>query len=1762
MNSSQNQTPISLLSTATTGLSLTGSSNPSVYNTQPSSPKHSCCQTPFRGVEDTMNVLLDVCSDLIKYKSKCILDAAVKYDYSSAALSVKDHSSSNFHHESIEINFASYMSKMSLYNILETPEISLKFFVDNFIPDVETKEGRSIWQENANRAMIAFFFEAYTNAALCFYDVQSQRNFVRWFNDHNRGYLPDFESSSINCYFSIRVPATYLVGIETNPGPTVNRNMQNFMAQNLELYEKNRVRFWTHYQTCHRSITYEAYCSLIVNDCQFRRAVSRFTGIRKSTLVLIAFHSYNFSSEPTLFARTDNGFLVNVETNPGPTCLSTLSLKSFKRGQFVPQGWFDVGVDDKTVNVLQNFADSIGKIAEHPSVFKVEHSAPLIENLFEKVSKSLPSFSQCTHLLVVFAAFTIAMYCSSIRVHKAAIVTLISAYVAIKYTDNKFTDLINKIIDFVFQLDDPDDVVQAQVGKESIVPLVLGYFYASSACVSYDKNNISTFVKTLGDAPKLRDGISFFLDYVLEAIQSFSNFITDKMSLDPLVIKSTMFPEIDVLYRDLNKLTTKLREGAPYNYDNAMVLFEIEKRANNIFASIPNSREFAEYKRSAMSLNAIIKPLVARMERNNITGNGPRREPLAIMLGGPSGVGKSTSIIPLILAVNSLVLPEEKLEGFISNHNDYIWNFIPENPFFDSYHGQFNCIIDEAGAQRDSAGVADPGALGAMRMINTANFPLHMANLEDKGNCNFTSELVFATTNRTFFDWKSMYLSEAYTRRFKMSYLHVPKVEYCKEGSITDNLWDRRLDNAKIPQHDDGFVMSINEFFPYDYLNGKVVGHPLGFDELVLHLANTYKSHKSHGDNLLNFHQIQKNRYIEMRKQFHAQSGPKLSDLLAENFGLTKDFVVSCLVNSKERFDLSVDGLNRFWKLASYEMVKDLDVQALDNWFLSIENLVFSKKFFLAMSTVAVTLLIVWKFVRPFLFPQSGSVRKAKKHNVRPSRVAVLSRNAAPQAGISHNAYDISMKIMRNNVYHMSVVAASGARQFGYLTFLSGRLAMMPEHFSFTIDDMIEEQDCDPNPIIRLRRVGSPEVGFDVMYNDMSLVAFDDSKNDVIYVNFPRVIHNHVNIAKFFSDDDETAKFDSVLLRNVNGVYTMSACVSRVTGSVSYGDYTTDSSYTYPIATKIGECGALLMSCGSQDKPVIRGIHIAGDGYSGMSTKVYKHHIDAAISMFLPEVEPEFSSLPESKAQVGASFLAIAEVPKLRTAMKNQVIPSVLHESWGVSDYAPSALRAKTVDGIKHDPWVNARSKYSCVSPAHNMFLLESVVQHTISEMNHAIVDSPWKPRVFSFEEAVEGIAAVPFCESIPRNTSSGYPFCLDIKMKGKKDFFGDDQDYSFDSDKCKQLVESISNQIKHLESGGRLDVKFADYLKDERRKKEKVFNCKTRLISASPIDFLIICKMYFGDFVRSVMTNRISNSCAVGINPYSYEWDVLARHLNSVGQTKIFGDFSGYDGSLNQTLEYAGFDIIESFYFNATDSERQVRKGLFEDIVNSRHVTTGPSDSVSTLYEWFGSNPSGNFLTTILNSLCNILAIKYTIVNVLGKEEGFHHLSIPDDFVVKVVSSLSENVRIIVFGDDNGISLSDQMAAVTQAAMTQSFLDIGFVYTDEGKTGEVLSHRVLQQCSFLKRGFQYDVEIKRYLAPLELAVILEMPYWTKTTAPAGSVESTVETALMELSLHGLDTFNKYSPVIKQACISKMQFAPNTSYRFNRSKAMMCDGFY
>lgn len=1497
--------------------------------------------------------------------------------------------------------------------------------------------------------------------------------------------------------------------------------------------------------------------------------------------ILIGISGFNENFPDFVHSLVPAPRLVGIEPNPGPPSCSKERQPSFHYdAPFVPQVFgFDLGTQS-FIDSVNNLAASISQVANKADQIHVEHEVSItapFAGVIQSILDRFPAIKECKYLFLIIASWLVARWlgknCEAGTLHTVSQLALasFSGYCAYQGTDQAMAYITEIFSDNVRDSSEEDEPLEMhpQSGSQNVVQIILAYIYGESAIRSKDKGCITAFLKTCADMPKIEDGLYKLVDYVLTVAQKFADYLSTMAGVDPWTIKTSMFPELDLVHKDLSSLIDEFRAGAPYSYDNAMRLFEIEKRVSTIVAKIPNTREFVEYKKSALSLVATIKPFVGKMERNNIVGNGPRRDPLAIMLGGPTAVGKSTSIFPLILAVNSLVLPEEKLEGFMKNHNDYIWNFVAENPFADSYHGQFNTVIDEAGAQRDAAGTPDPGALAALRMINTANYPLHMAHLEDKGNSNFNSEIVWATTNRTFFDWKSMYLPEAYARRFKLSFLHVPKLEYCVEGSVTDNLWDRRLDMSKIPYTEEGFDMEINEFYPYDFrpASAGVKGPPIGFEELILLIAKSYKDHKAHADKLLNFHPTIKQRYMNMRKGFEPQGNFESAvEAASRIYDISTEMVER--VNAKYNL-AAVHGkvyYDEFWSKYCQEACEVLSV-GRDSWYSTIKSFFVDNKFLSAILVSIPVAIMVWKFIGPVLFPQSGDVKakartKQKGHRPKSSKDFRTTRVdpttlSAEQGGISQNCWDMANKIVKRNMYQITCEN----RELGFFTFLIGKFGVLPEHFLFAIDAWIEEGLVRANPKIMFRRVGAPESGFEIFKDDISFMYVDDRVDDVCYALLPSVSFNHCDITNYLLDENDKSvynRFNCALLRpDGNGSFGLAADMAAPIGSQSYHGYSFDSGFTYPIATRSGECGSPLFVMKHGGAPRLAGIHVAGNNKSGMATRLDKKTIMSVIGNFPTTTIQQLPEIADSEVQIGNKFLTCNEVAKLRTSTVSKVVPSPLHGKWGPSDFEPAVLVPTMRDGTMVDPWRIARNKYSGVSAAMNMAILDCVSEQTIQEMFHVSkMSSPWPARLLTFEEAVCGVEGVPFVDGIPRGTSAGYPFNLYTKGKGKSDWFGSEGPVDFAKPSCVELMSHIEVLRARISKGERIDVLFADYLKDERRRKAKVESCSTRLISASPMDFLILCKIYFGDIVRWLMDNRIDNGMCIGINPYGHEWTHLARHLQSIGDNMIFGDYSGFDASLSCTLMYKFLSLCDAFYVGAPEEDKLARRALFEDIVNSRHVYGNGHDPVSLAYEWFGSNPSGNALTTPLNSFCNILIIKYAIVATLGFKDGYEHDELPYQLYSKYISEMSENLRVATFGDDNGFSVSDSWKPhIDQKTITESMATFGFKYTNESKNDETHTHRKISECSFLKRGFVFDKGSRLFAAPLELAVILEMPYWTKSDAPPGSVESTVDTSLMELSIHGPRIFAKHSQAIIENSILATGHKPNGNYFYNRGIA-------
>lgn len=130
------------------------------------------------------------------------------------------------------------------------------------------------------------------------------------------------------------------------------------------------------------------------------------------------------------------------------------------------------------------------------------------------------------------------------------------------------------------------------------------------------------------------------------------------------------------------------------------------------------------------------------------------------------------------------------------------------------------------------------------------------------------------------------------------------------------------------------------------------------------------------------------------------------------------------------------------------------------------------------------------------------------------------------------------------------------------------------------------------------------------------------------------------------------------------------------------------------------------------------------------------------------------------------------------------------------------------------------------------------------------------KPRgkqVLSFDDAVLGVENWNYMNSIPRNTSCGYPDIMRNVpgMKGKERYFGNEPEYNLNNPECDKLREDVDDLLDKLLHGERIEVINNVCVKDELLKLSKVEIGKSRVFMAHPIRGTILGLMLFGSFLN-----------------------------------------------------------------------------------------------------------------------------------------------------------------------------------------------------------------------------------------------------------------------------------------------------------------------
>jgi len=551
------------------------------------------------------------------------------------------------------------------------------------------------------------------------------------------------------------------------------------------------------------------------------------------------------------------------------------------------------------------------------------------------------------------------------------------------------------------------------------------------------------------------------------------------------------------------------------------------------------------------------------------------------------------------------------------------------------------------------------------------------------------------------------------------------------------------------------------------------------------------------------------------------------------------------------------------------------------------------------------------------------------------------------------------------------------------------------------------------------------------------------------------------------------------------------------------GEKVVENLMTYPsVATTVGDCGAPLICLNrNSNLGTIFGFHIGQMPTSkmGISAIVTKELIDYAIKHMKEKVPVSMLDIEQVVPQAMS-----LDLKPLFQVTQTKIRRSVL--SCFQRTMAPAPLRPFK-DGDKLiDPYQIALSKYIAPKTAvpNKDFLFHAVNHYTNDLLRWP---SQFDKRILTFEEAVCGIEGQ--FGSINRGSSTGYPYNVTPGLRTRKEIFGDLTYFDLTRPGAVILRRDVDRYITSCRNGQRSKVYVQDCSKDERRPFEKVYAGKTRLFSAYPLHYLMAVRMYCGAFMIYFNKNKVINGSAIGVNPYSDEWDYITQliiHHNG-GRTCGAGDFSGFDASqLKEILMYI-CNIINIWY---DDEHSTVRETMFMEVYNSLHI----HNDLEPIY-WDGSLASGNPLTAIINTMYNGIAFRYCWARCFG---------------IQALEEFGNKIFFIALGDDNIYSVDYDRIAFSELVVGAYMEELGLKYTSEtkGNLNEFL--RDFREIEFLKRKFRFGEY--RYEAPLNIKTIKEMVLWTKKSDPDGITIGNVQNALYELALHGPSTFKTYRDII------------------------------
>lgn len=424
--------------------------------------------------------------------------------------------------------------------------------------------------------------------------------------------------------------------------------------------------------------------------------------------------------------------------------------------------------------------------------------------------------------------------------------------------------------------------------------------------------------------------------------------------------------------------------------------------------------------------------------------------------------------------------------------------------------------------------------------------------------------------------------------------------------------------------------------------------------------------------------------------------------------------------------------------------------------------------------------------------------------------------------------------------------------------------------------------------------------------------------------------------------------------------------------------------------------------------------------------------------------------------------------------------------------------------------------------------------------------------RPLSDHEMVSGVKGCSSINRIPMGTAAGWPYLGPKLAHMSPDPLPDEPDGLV-------LNEVTTAELRAVEEtyaqGQRANLAFKLSQKDEPLKPGK----KVRVFKGGPLLLNCIFRKYFLPLFRLYAYFPFVLESAVGINASGAEWHALATWLQAYDSSKaLVGDWVHYDQSLAYQEMMAMCSIwvaLAELTGNYTERDITIMWGVAEDIARAWCVIRADQ------YQTDGGNPSGNAGTVYFNNGTNALRFRsgfYFMAAQLEPQDrdGGIILPRPTDIVsvggitlpagyrakrciprlAGLKGAFADYVRASFYGDDHVLTARPGLEWFNQVSLCKWFASQGKELTDTSKLPISKPFTPWCEVSFLKRLFRFDVELGKFLAPLEVVSIYKPMHVVKRALPFGieaHYADLISSAMRELFQHGREVYDSHAPGLR-----------------------------